>query len=291
MRKHTLVLCLGLIYSGFTLADESLNNEFKTAYQDYLAAQQAAEDTQPLAEQAYLLGKQLYGEKSDNTANLAINYANTLKNSNEELKAKRFELFQSAYDILLTNHDANSLVLVDALSGMANSAPSAYKAVDLYDQVIELIDKQKQPKLAADLKLSAAQDLAYSYRGSKYLTARRFLKQADEYYTKNLPENSVERIKADFLVAAFAQGKKLYNKAIDRLNRVVKVFDKELSFDHKAELSAHSKLVYLYEKQGLREKATQHCIAIAKMVPWKEDQEQAPLYREPPEYPISKAKQ
>lgn len=291
MKAPALILCLSLAYSGYVSADENLNEQFKSAYQGYLAAQQAADDALPFAEQAYILGQKVYGLQSDNTANLAVNYANEIANTNKELKAKRYQLFNTAYEILLNNHSAKSLELVDPLSGMANSAPSANRAADLYEQVIELLDKQGLPKLAADLKLSAAKDLAYNYRGSKYLTARKYLEQADEYYSKNLPENSIERIKADFLVAAFAQGKKRYSTAIERLNRVVSVFDKELSFDHQAELSAHSKLVYLYEKEGQSDEATKHCIAIAKMVPWKEDQEQTPLYREPPEYPMNKAKQ
>ncbi len=291
MKAASLVLCLSLAYNSYALADESLSTQFKSAYQAYLTAQESAENALPFAEQAYVLGKEVYGPQSNNTANLAVNYANELKNTTKELKAKRYQLFNSAYEILLSNYNATSLELVDSLSGMANSAPSAHSAVDLYDQVIELAEKQNLPKLAADLKISAAKDLAYNYRGSKYRTAQDYLEQADEYYTQNLPENSVERIKADFLVAAFAQGKRQYNKAIERLNRVVNVFDKELSFDHQAELSAHSKLVHLYEKEGRSDEATKHCIAIAKMVPWKEDQEQTPLYREPPEYPMNKAKQ
>ena len=282
MKVSTLVLCFGLVYSNYALAHNNLNVEFKSAYQDYMTAQQGGENAYPFAKQAYTLGKQLYGPTSDNTANLATNFANELKNKSEESKAERFDLFKSAYNILAKNH---------SLTGMANSASTASHAVDLYDQVIDLAKHNNQFKLAADLQLVAAKDFAYSHFGRKHLTARKYLKQVDEYYTENLPENSVERVKADFLVAAFAQGKKQYNKAIKRLNRIVNVFDNALSFDHQAELSAHSKLVHLYELKGQSEEATKHCIAIAKMVPWKENQEQTPLYRENPDYPLSKVKQ
>ncbi|MDP2634884.1 MULTISPECIES: energy transducer TonB [unclassified Pseudoalteromonas] len=291
MKVSTLVLCLGLAYSNYAVANETLNADFKTAYQNYLTAQQGDENAYPFAKQAYTLGKQLYGPTSDNTANLATNFANALKNKSKESKAERYDLFKSAYNILAKNHSENSLILVDSLTGMANSASTASHAVDLYDQVIALAKHNNQFKLAADLQLAAAKDFAYSHFGRKHLTARKYLKQADEYYTQNLPENSVERIKADFLVAAFAQGKKKYNKAIKRLNRIVNVFDNALSFDHQAELSAHSKLVHLYELKGQSEEATKHCIAIAKMVPWNENQEQTPLYRENPDYPLSKVKQ
>ncbi|KTF16083.1 energy transducer TonB [Pseudoalteromonas sp. H105] len=291
MKVSTLMLCFVVAYGNHALADDTLPSEFKTAYQAYLSAQQSDQSAYPFAKKAYELGSALYGPASDNTANLATNYANELKNKDQNSKTERYDLFKRAYDILAINHPENSLALVDALTGMANSASSASHAIDLYDQVIALAKHNNQLKLAADIQLDAANDLAYNFHGKKYLTARKYLAQADEYYMQHLPDNAVERIKADFLVAAFSQGKRQYNKAIERLNRIVGVFDNALSFDHQAELSAHSKLVHLYELKGQRDEATKHCIAIAKMVPWKEDQEQTPLYRVPPDYPLNKAKQ
>ncbi|MEH6393643.1 TonB family protein [Pseudoalteromonas sp.] len=291
MKSTCLLMCLVVTYSGHSLGDDSsIKNQFKVVYQQYIDAQQQKKSATDEAKQAYVLGKELYGDKSDNTASLAINYANELDKYPEEVKQQRFTLFEQAYTILAANHPANSIELIDPLLGMAESTTSTSKAVDSYEQVISIAQAQKSPKLVADMQLAAAQGLAYGFSGKKYSRARSYLLDADEYYSENLPENSVERIKADFLVAAFAQSKKQYAKAIERLNRVVDVFDNELSFDHKAELSAHSKLVYLYEKTGESDEATKHCIAIAKMVPWQKNQEQTPLYRQEPQYPKMKAK-
>lgn len=290
MKASSLLLCLAIAYSGYSHADESIHSQFKIVYQQYLDAQQQGKGAEDKAEQAYLLGKQIYGDKSDNTANLAINYANELHQYPAENKQKRFTLFEQAYTILAANHPASSIELIDALLGMATNTDSVNRADALYKQVIEIAAVQKVPKLVADMKLAAAQGLAYGFQGKKYNQAKRYLLEADEFYSQNLPENSVERIKADFLVAAFAEGKRQYSKAIERLNRVVSVFDDALSFDHETELSAHSKLVHLYEKTGKSDEATKHCLAIAKMVPWQENQQQTPLYRQEPNYPDSKAR-
>ncbi|NMR25738.1 TonB family protein [Pseudoalteromonas sp. NEC-BIFX-2020_015] len=289
MKLPTLLLCLGVVYSANVCAEDTVKSQFSAVYQQYLDAIQSSENAQHYAQQAYYLGKKFYGDSSDNTANLAVNYANTLKGKSAELKKQRFELYEYAYNTLLANHSSTSLETIDALIGMADNTLSPREAANYYEQVIEAAKQQKQPKLVADMQFIAAQGLAYNYQGDKYRTALNYLNEADEYYTKNLPENSVSRIKADFLMAAFLQGKRQYDEAITRLNRVVNVFDKALSFDHDAELSAHSKLIYLYEKTGNSDEATKHCIAIAKMVPWKGNQDLTPLYRQEPKYPRRKA--
>ena len=164
-------------------------------------------------------------------------------------------------------------------------------AEDHLERIIDIAKAQNKPKFVADMQFEAASLLASKFAHKKFRAAQKLLNEADEYYRENLDENTVERIKTDFLVASFAQSKRKYKKAIKRLNHVVSVFDSSLSFDHNAELTAHSKLVNLYEKTGQSEQATKHCLAIAEMVPWKDSQEQTPVYRQPPKYPVNKARQ
>lgn len=76
------------------------------------------------------------------------------------------------------------------------------------------------------------------------------------------------------------------DKAIPLLLEVVKQFE-ALKFSHPYALSAHAYLVELYERQGKREESTAHCIAIGKMRPWADTQEQQPLFRTTPKYPKS----
>jgi len=293
LNKLALLMGLGLSVLSTTSFAEQTNNAqavFNDAYQNYLNAIKTKENVQQAAEQAYTLGKTVYGDNSDNTANLAINYAKSINGYGKKWIEKRFSLYQQAYTILVNNHGNQSLETVDSLVGMANFAPSAQKADYYLEQVIAIANTENRPKFLADMKLEAATILANKFSYGKYREAKNYLEEADEYYQANLPKNSVEQIKADFLMASFAEGRKRYDQAIERLNRVVKVFDENLSYDHNAELTAHSRLIGLYEKQGKSDEATKHCIAIAKMVPWKESQEQTPLYRVNPKYPTNKAR-
>ncbi len=286
MKKRSLTLCIALLFSQQSIANETTTQEFNDTYRAYVAAVENQQDSSELAKKAYELGKEIYGESADNTANLAINYANSLAKSEQE---QRFNLYKTAYEILKKNHGELSAQVYDSLIGMAESTLSARRAGGYLDDVIAIAKKQNSAKLVADAKMTAARILAYKGTGERYYTAKKHLKAADKYYQENLPNNAVDRIKADFLVAAFAENQGNYSTAIERLNHVVSVFDDELDFDHQTELNAHSKLVHLYEKTGKSDKATKHCLAIAKMVPWQESQEQQPLYRVPPKYPMSKA--
>ncbi|MGE6462156.1 TonB family protein [Pseudoalteromonas tetraodonis] len=293
LNKLALLMGLGLSVLSTTSFAEQTNNAqavFNDAYQNYLNAIKTKENVQQAAEQAYTSGKTVYGENADNTANLAINYAKSINRYGKQWIEKRFSLYQQAYTILATNHGKQSPETIDALVGMASFAPSAQKADYYLEQVIAIANIQNNPKFVADMKLEAATILANKFSYEKYREAKNYLEEADEYYLANLPKNSVEQIKADFLMASFAEGRKRYDQAIERLNRVVNVFDESLSYDHNAELTAHSRLIGLYEKQGKSDEATKHCIAIAKMVPWKESQEQTPLYRVNPKYPTNKAR-
>ena len=78
------------------------------------------------------------------------------------------------------------------------------------------------------------------------------------------------------------------DKAIPLLLEVVKQFE-ALNFSHPYALSAHAYLVELYERQGKRDESTAHCIAIGKMRPWADAQEQQPIFRTAPDYPMSYA--
>jgi len=306
MKPQQLALFVGLSLSALsatTLSSQVLASQansdktaFSDAYQSYLTAVKKDENVEQSAKLAYTTGLAFYGDKSDNTANLAINYAKAITapstiSSKKSTTEMRYDLYSQAYTILANNHGKNAVETLDALIGKAENTNSANQADNDYDRVIDIAKAQNNPKFVADMQFEAASLLANKFTHKKYHKAKTLLNQADDYYRNNLDENTVERIKADFLMASFAQGRKKYKEAIERLNHVVTVFDNNLSFDHSAELTAHSKLVNLYEKIGQSEQATKHCLAIAKMVPWKKSQEQTPIYRKNPEYPQNKARQ
>ena len=296
MKTHHIAFIAGLsltLLSTHALASQSseAKADFSKAYQTYLSAVKINQNVKQAAERAYMLGQNVYAKSSDNIANLAINYAKALENPAYKNVEIRYNLYKKAYAILVKNHGDESPNTIDALLGIAKNTQLDKEAAKYLTRAVDIAQAQNMPKFVADMKFTAASILSQKFVSNYYRKAKNYLIEADEYYQANLPENSLERIKSDFLMASFAQGSHKYDEAIERLNRIVTVFDNSLNYDHSAELSAHSKLIELYEQQGKSEHATKHCIAIAKMVPWKESQEQKPLYRVNPKYPANKISQ
>ena len=245
------------------------------------------------AKQAYLLGQQIYGEQSLNTANLALNYALALPDANSQISHKpllkeKYALYTAILPIYTAQYGEQGLELLDVYIGLAKSTQSASESSAYFEHAISLAPKKS--KLLADNYFEASMHLFNHFQTKKYQKARTYAYKADEIYQQILAENTFERAKSNYLIGMIAQGMRKKNEAIKRFNEVVDVFDKHLDFDHPFELAAHSRLIDLYEDQGKSEEATKHCIAIAKMVPWKDELEQTPLHRTNPDYPISMAK-
>ena len=169
MKKSSLALCVALLFSQQGIANETTTQEFNDTYRAYVAAVENKQDSSELAKKAFELGKEIYGESADNTANLAINYANSLAKSEQE---QRFELYRTAYEILEKNHGKLSVQVYDSLIGMAESTPSAKRADTYLDDVIAIAEKQNSDKLVADAKMTAARILAYKGTGERYYTAK-----------------------------------------------------------------------------------------------------------------------
>ena len=285
-----LVLALG---STTTFAsNDNATEQFNLTYKNYL---QAVEDNQvenkiKYAKHAYLLGQQVYGPQSLNTANLALNYALALpevksQTSNLTLLKEKYALFTAILPIYTNQYGEQGLELFDVYIGLAKSTQSASESSALFEQALGLLPENS--KLLADNYFEASMHLFNHFQTKKYQKARTYAYKADEIYQQILAENTFERAKSNYLIGMIAQGMRKKNEAIKRFNDVVDVFDKHLDFDHPFELAAHSRLIGLYENKGESEEATKHCLAIAKMIPWKEQQEQTPLYRINPNYPKS----
>lgn len=110
LNKRVLLMGLSLSVLCSTSQAEQVTTsqvEFNNAYQSYLDAVKAADNVQQTAERAYTLGKSVYGDNSDNTANLAINYAKSINGYGKKWIEKRFSLYQQAYTISVNNHGKN----------------------------------------------------------------------------------------------------------------------------------------------------------------------------------------
>ena len=303
MKHQQLAISIGLSLLAFancTFANQVNSIQVVSANAEetdsaFVAAKEQAEKE---AQLAYQKGLALYGENSNETAKLAINYAKAINSyvaknlvaigyGNEE---KRFDLYSQAHRILVKNYGENSIETMDTLLAKATHTNKSDTAVKNFKQLIKIAELQNNPGLVANMQFEAAETLLYGFSHSEYSLAKIYAQDADKYYQAQLPDNAVERIKSDLLMVSFESGRKDYDKATKRLNRIVGLFDKYKNLDQSFELNAHVGLVQLYEKQDESDKATKHALAFAKNTHWKNTSEQNPLYITEPIYPRGETK-
>lgn len=270
-------------------------NTFSQAYSDYQTALKQGDNAQieTSAKRAFELGEAQYAKDSVDLANLAMNWAAAIekqvapypfeeKNLPQTTKAN--ELYQLALTNYKVHYGKEALELIDPLLGAAETAVEAKDAKNDLLDAMTIAEKSDKKKLIADVKMAAFNRLSNTELYTR--SVRDYAFEAYETYKEILPENALDRVKATYVVGAVEYAEKHDDKAIPLLLEVVKQFD-ALNYSHPYALSAHAYLVELYERQGKRDESTAHCIAIGKMRPWADMQEQQPLFRTEPKYPKS----
>lgn len=284
--------------SQFAYAEPANTEYFSNAYQQYNVSVENHnnQDTLKYAQQAYELGQIKFGQDSFDSAKLAINYANAVmvepKKKNQgrviedEATLKAHQLFTSALAVYRENVTDNGIELIDPLIGLAESTTDDKYAKTLLFEAIEIAEKADNELTVAEVKLITFHRLSHTEYYTR--TVRTLAFDAYDIYTSKLPEDAIKRVDATYLVAALYDSMGKPSQAITNLVEVIKQYQ-ALPYSHPYELRAHALLVKLYEQKGLGDKATEHCIAIGKMTPWNDQQEQTPLFRKPPKYPQSYA--
>jgi len=285
MTRTLIVLSLlsALSSAPSNASNEDLNAQFKQHYSAYQTAVKSDNKAQIVAtaRQAYEVGQQLYGAHDINAINLAINYATALDDKNPD----KLSLLESTLELVEKHHKDNLKTTFDITLPIAKLTfeTQSKTAVNSLKKIGQQAEAKQDFEFASIAYLEAIKLGATNSKTASI--ARTLIRKTDELNQTHLPETSVQRLATDIWVAALDEAKNRKRAAINRLEHIVEIFDANLEFDHPFELSAHSKLVNLYEKTRQSDKATKHCLAIAEMVPWKDTQEQEPLYRVHPEYP------
>ncbi len=288
LRKSLFAATLSLALCSATSFTVSAS-EFSDSYSSYLQAvtDENKEQILKFAEQTYTLGLDKFDETSINLANLTLNYANALvEYSNDDEKAN--QLFHDVLASYRIYFGDQAIELVDPLVGAAQTSSRAKDAKSLFEEAIDLTEDVEDKLVHGDILKAAFDHLSRTKLYNR--TIRNYMFDAYDIYKERLPETALTRIKSAFTVASiYFVEKRQTKKSIMLLEEVVKQFS-VLDYNHPYELTAHSYLVELYEREGESEKSTQHCIAIGSMRPWLDTQEQIPLYRVPPNYPQSYVK-
>jgi TonB family protein len=291
--KVAALLVVGILHTPIAASAEG---DFKQVYGDYQAAV-AHNDVASMAlhgEQAYILGKVKFGEQSIDVANLGLNWANALlaeakRNPQQQQvnQSQALRLYLNAIKIYESELGQQAVELIDPLLGAAEAEEDVKAARKLLERAIELAEDNKDLNLIALVKKSAFDRLAPTEIYNR--TIRNYAIEAFDFYRKALPADAIERLSASANVAGiyFAENKNA--KAIALYEELVRQYS-VLPYDHPYKLVSHARLVELYERESESEKSTAHCIAIGSMKPWADTQEQQPIFRVNPEYPLSYAK-
>jgi TonB family protein len=291
--KVAALLVAGILYAPIAVSAEG---DFNQVYGDYQGAV-VRNDVASMAlygEQAYILGKVKFGEQSLDAANLGLNWANALL-AEAKKNHQRQEVNQSQALILYLNaikayeseFGQQAVELIDVLLGASEAETDAKSAKKILERAIELAEDNKDLNVIALVKKSAFERLAPTEVYNR--TIRDYAFEAYDFYRQALPADAVERLSASANVAGIYFVEKKNDKAIALYEELVNQYS-VLPYDHPYKLVSHARLVELYERESESDKSTAHCIAIGSMKPWSDTQEQQPLFRLHPKYPISYAK-
>ncbi len=285
-----------ILYSSFSHAEDIEPVTFKQAYEAYQTALEG-KDRQAVvnkAEQAYLLGKNVYKNDFSNQAALVSNFASAVANTAQshkkisQEKKQAYDLYQQALSLYKKAYPSEPVQLIEPYLNLSRVASNRSISKKHLNQAFEIANDTNDELLIAQTKYAAFNLLKQSPYYSKKV--RNYALNALEVYQEKLPENSVERIQASYSVAKIRLASQKYNQAEALFLEVIKQLE-TLDYSHPYELASHAMLVELYERRKNSDASTKHCIAIGKMKPWNDSQEQIPIFRMSPQYPMTAVKQ
>jgi len=272
-----------LVAFSSAAAEKTDKQAFKKAYEAYQVAIDAGAkaDAVKYAEEAFLLGKKIYGEAHKNTAQLSLNYGRLLKGKEaQKVLKKSLSIHEKIY-----GKDAFELVdpLMDLASSYAQYGKSE-KPVRYYRQALALVEKYDSPTgiLAATLNLEIGQVILSESQSRRSL---RYLKRAKEVFMALEGDQAeVGLAKTKFWLGKYRLATQSYKKATTELQGSLALLSKYAP-NASITLSNHAFLIEAYEKQGLRDEATKHCQAIGAAKPHNPNQDYMPVYKLHPTYP------
>lgn len=285
MRTLTFILCLVLYQQAFALTDREA---FKHAYKQYqqAAEQESWSEALPYARESYELALKILGDKHKNVAALHYNYGFTLLQLRRDKEASsELRLALERYETLY-GFDAEELIPV--LMDLGASRSQAYQSVSnekgAFNRALRIAEKTHGKNSAYYAQLAGeAADILY---GKAYSAkARGYYKRSLVAYQQSLGENHLATVQLRMRMANFELATNNPSKASDILELALAALDELSEPSGKLELQTHALLVAAYEKQGLSDKATAHCLAIGRATPHKDARDYFPLVKTPPMYP------
>jgi TonB family protein len=283
-----ILLILTLIPTTVSGQDEK-RTAFEHAYEQYKYFYQQGNLYQslPEAKLAYELGQQLHGKQSEETAILTYNYGNNL------LRLRKYDDAKPILTVALGSYEqvygTKSIELVPVLLDLGHVYTFKHDIEikrKLYKRAFELVEQhygKDSVEYGWRSVMAGADMLQLAYDGDGEI----YLKTGYKILQSSLGENDVKTGFAAYNLGKHELTKGNYKAAEQYLLITLasnKIPDGPPS---KIELSAHAFLVRVYEELGKSELATQHCLTIGRMTPFKSNQDYFPVYKKVPSYPRS----
>ena len=272
-RLRTFAVCAALALAVPGNADP--HAEFTAAFEAYREAMDESEYGKAVeyAEKARQLGETVFPDDAKLRATLAWNHGFALSRTYSGNPAT-YPILKEARKLMSQafGRDSEHLVRVEAL--LLNSAPDATARRHL-TELLKLARRHypEDSDLLAGIKLMGGSQVWWDPR------AKGLLGEAAETFGRL--GQTARQARAQFWIGKIQFGRDKFRDAAETMTRVVEL----LPADHPTALMARANLVEAYEEIGESERATEHCLAIGRTVPWTGTADYMPLFKAPPTYP------
>jgi len=276
-----LVLLIVLVLAGTAYADKE--QDFREAYQAYRQYAKAGntEKATEMAAESYRLGVKVYGKRSVNTANLAINYAKLLNDAGDTKRARK--VLKGKLEVLEREYGTESTKLLPVLFALGRAhyrADKPEKGLGYFVRLSEILDGHEDELYRAKRNFDIAVALL---RREGNTDTRAFIEKAHSIYVKRLAPEDLRLGLTSYHMGLWSMSDKSHAEAIDYFTAALAAFKAGDGEMGSLEKTVREMLVGLYESAGRRADATPHCLALGKGREWATPVK--PLYTKEPVIP------
>ncbi|MBL4836674.1 MAG: TonB family protein [Kordiimonadaceae bacterium] len=271
---------------GAAIADAPTRRDVQIAHKAYSEALKAGDrgEAWKQVQLTYDLAKQFHGPTHKVTGIAALNYGRMIYDSKKSVK-----ILSEALAIYEKHYGEDSVDIIDPLMELATGklkTKSTGSAKGLFKRALEIAEVQegKRSRLVGSVNQEIGEAFATT-TGSR--GSLKYFETARDIFAKN----DTIKDKAQLGIANFWIGKYYLSRRKNKpatkalltsLNQL-----EAISPNSQVTLANHAFLISAYEDQGMREEATEHCLAIGRAKPFDPNQDYKPVYRTNPIYPSS----
>jgi len=248
------------------IADEK--QDFQSAYkayQQYMKENDTLKATKA-AEQAYQLGEKVYGKRSMNVANLAINYAMLLNDARKSKEAKK--VLKGKLRSLEKEHGRSSSKLVPLLFELGRTdfdLKGPRDGLRYFNRSAALLEQHEDALYRGKINFDI---VSFLLKRRANTHTRKFVEAAHAAYTDALTPEDIRLGLASYHMALWSIADQRYADAGDYLNTSLNAFDAGDDSMGSLERTVRVMLVNVLESLGDSDLATPHLLALGKSQNW-----------------------